>query len=139
MQEWQEEDEEEGGDEQGERRLACSFNVYHRTLMPSTYYYAYTGTLPEPPCDPNADWRVVRTPMLISPNQLAQLKSLLEDGVCTDHELGQDLGTARARPLQPFGERPYWQCRRNDFPLDCERDNGWCDCDATLCPADFMD
>ena len=126
------------------RELACAFNIYHRTLMPSTYYYAYQGSMPEPPCTykgylpGTSEWRVINKPMKISPSQLQQLKSLTENGPCKDNDYAQDMGVWRARPVQESDERPYWECKREDFPLDCERDGGWCDCDAILCPDDFM-
>ena len=126
------------------RELACAFNIYHRTLMPSTYYYAYQGSMPEPPCTykdylpGTSEWRVINKPMKIAPSQLDQLKSLIEQGPCKDNEYAEDIGVWRARPVQENDERPYWQCKRDAFPLDCERDGGWCDCDAILCPSDFM-
>mmetsp|Transcript_23625 Transcript_23625/g.68013 ORF Transcript_23625/g.68013 Transcript_23625/m.68013 type:complete len:800 (+) Transcript_23625:139-2538(+) len=126
------------------RELACAFNIYHRTLMPSTYYYAYQGSMPEPPCTykdylpGTSEWRVINKPMKIAPSQLQQLKSLIEQGPCKENEYAQDMGVWRARPVQENDDRPYWQCERQDFPLDCERDGGWCDCDAILCPDDFM-
>ena len=126
-----------------ERELACAFNIYHRTLMPSTYYYAYRGSLPEPPCTyknylpGTSEWRVINEPMKISQSQLQQLKNLIESGPCKESEYADDMGIWRARPVQESEERPYWQCKRDDFPLDCEKDGGWCDCDAILCPEDF--
>jgi len=124
------------------RDLACAFNIYHRTLMPSTYYYAYQGSLPEPPCTykdylpGTSEWRVINKPMKISPEQLEQLKALVEFGPCKDNEFAQDMGVWRARPVQESNARSYWQCKRDSFPLDCEKD-GYCDCDAVLCPEDF--
>jgi len=119
------------------RKLSCLFNIYHKSLMPSSYFYAYAGSLPEPPCTPNTDWRVVDRPMTIGVEQLEQLKSLLTDGVCRDDPYGQNMGPVRARPVQESKGRPYWHCKRGDFPMDCERDNGYCDCDAILCPSDY--
>lgn len=133
-------DDDDDEEEAERRRLACSLNIYHRTFMTTAYFYAYTGSLPEPPCTGHTDWRVMARPMVISPTQLLEIKSLLGDGgPCKDDEYGQGLGggSGFARPVQKFEERPFWQCRRQDFPLDCERDNGYCDCDAQLCGADF--
>lgn len=135
----------QGKEENGRRKLSCAFNIYHRSLMPSTYYYAYTGSLPEPPCagpygPATTDWRVLDKPMKISSNQLAQLKVVLTNGPCKDNKYAERLGLDQggfARPIQPLQSRPYWRCRRSAFPLDCERDGGYCDCDAVLCPEDF--
>ena len=133
----------EGASTNKERDLACAFNIYHRTLMPSTYYYAYRGSLPEPPCTykdylpGTSEWRVINKPMKISSAQLDQLKALIGSGPCQANAYAQDIGVWRARPVQEFDERAYWQCKRNDFPLDCEKDGGFCDCDAVLCEEDF--
>ena len=112
--------------------------------MPSAYFHSYTGTLPEPPCSPDVDWRVMDIPMSISQYQLSRIRSLLTDpneGACGDdpYNIGHGEGNVdgRARPVRGGMGRPYWYCERNDFPLDCERDNGWCNCDAILCPDDL--
>eukprot|EP00957_Ditylum_brightwellii_P194153 14785854-Ditylum_brightwellii.AAC.1 len=46
-------------------------------IMRSFWFYAYDGSLTEPPCYPFVGWRIVDTPMLISRKQLNDLRSLI--------------------------------------------------------------
>lgn len=48
-----------------------SFIFKSGELLPKSYaYYAYNGSIPYPPCTENVQWRVIKTPITISSQQL---------------------------------------------------------------------
>jgi len=46
-------------------------------FLPGDFYYRYEGTLTTPPCMDNVHWRVMRTPLQISPTQLKITKYMI--------------------------------------------------------------
>lgn len=60
-------------------------------LLPLDHaYYAYTGSLTTPPCSEDLQWRILKTPIEISPAQFAQFTKLYK---------------MDARPVQPLNDR----------------------------------
>ena len=120
----------EDGDEEGRRlvQIGGKFNVYHVDLIPSIHWFAYTGSLVQPPCTRNAHWRVYDTPMEIGASQLKQLRSILRDGPCRDDPYRVGLGDSMARPTETDRGRDIWRCTEENFLSDCERF-------GFLCPA----
>ena len=53
-------------------------------------YYTYMGSLTEPPCTEGVTWIVMKTPLLVTPQQI--------------HSFGQ-IHNNNVRPLQPQGDR----------------------------------
>jgi len=60
-------------------------------LLPrNRHYYAYTGSLTEPPCTEGIRWLILKTPVSISKEQLDRFREIYEDN---------------ARPVQPLSGR----------------------------------
>ncbi|KAG7336523.1 Eukaryotic-type carbonic anhydrase [Nitzschia inconspicua] len=82
------------------QRPYIGFDPFHKSLWPSIYFYRYDGTITEPPCT-GITWFVMQRPMIISRDQLAQIKRLLfthRDGNCRStsvHNANQSV----ARPV----------------------------------------
>ena len=112
----------------------CDFDIFHKSLVPSIYYYSYFGTLSEPPCTSNVNWKVIEKPMIISASQLQQMNALLSQGPCKDDEFAQDL-KGRGRKTQTDAGRAIEKCNTRNYWLDC---NNNCDCSEELCPRDFQ-
>lgn len=94
------------------RRLQSSiWDPHHAMLVPSIHFYRYDGSLTEPPCGEFVSWFVCDTPMIISFEQLAQMKRILfthVDANCRPTSIHHDESVAR--PIRPTGERPVWKC-----------------------------
>jgi len=125
--------ESEQGSRHKARRLQCDFDVFHRSLVPSIYFHSYYGSLPEPPCTGNTNWKVIEKPMIISMEQLQQMNKLLSQGPCKNDPSAKDL-KGRVREMQAKAGRAIERCGRRNYWLDC---NNNCDCDEELCPDDF--
>ena len=117
-----------------QRKLQCDFDIFHKSLVPSIYYYSYYGTLSEPPCTSNTNWKVIEKPMIVSVAQLQQMNALLSQGPCKDDEFADDL-KGRVRAVQADAGRAIEQCNTRNYWLDC---NNNCDCSEELCPRDFQ-
>ncbi|KAG7355316.1 Eukaryotic-type carbonic anhydrase [Nitzschia inconspicua] len=82
------------------QRPYIGFDPFHKSLWPSIFFYRYDGTITEPPCT-GITWFVMQKPMIISRDQLAQIKRLLfthKDGNCRStsvHNANQSV----ARPV----------------------------------------
>lgn len=125
--------ESEQGSRHRARRLQCDFDVFHRSLVPSIYFHSYYGSLPEPPCTGNTNWKVIEKPMVISMKQLQQMNKLLSQGPCKNDPSAKDL-KGRVREIQANAGRAIEKCGTRNYWLDC---NNNCDCDEELCPEDF--
>lgn len=112
-------------------------------IMRSIHFFAYSGSLTEPPCTEFVDWRILDTPMLISRRQLFQMKTLLfkhrsiESGcqLSSNHHMG----SVARRPLQPLNRRKVYRCTCRDFLSDDDRDgilalDGMTEANATYTP-----
>eukprot|EP00934_Nitzschia_sp_Nitz4_P008434 Nitzschia sp. Nitz4//scaffold413_size9536//7739//9268//NITZ4_009097-RA/size9536-processed-gene-0.4-mRNA-1//1//CDS//3329551343//8424//frame0 len=95
------------------------WSPYHEDLISTYYFYGYDGSLTEPPCTEIVSWFVMDTPMIISPEQLEQMKRILfthvdEDCKATSVHYGESV----ARPLQDSADRQVWQCTSANFLPD---------------------
>lgn len=100
-----------------QRRLQRSvWNPQHPMLVPSIYFYRYDGSLTEPPCGEFVSWFICDTPMIISFEQLEQMKRILFTNVddnCRLTSIHHDESVAR--PIRPLGERPVWRCTEEHY------------------------
>jgi len=112
-------------------------------IMRSIHFFAYSGSLTEPPCTEFVDWRILDTPMLISRRQLFQMRTLLfqhksvETG-CRPNS-NHFMGSVARRPLQPLKRRKVYRCTCRDFISDEDRDallalDGMTEANATYTP-----
>jgi len=112
-------------------------------IMRSIHFFAYSGSLTEPPCTEFVDWRILDTPMLISRRQLFQMKTLLfkhrsVEGGCRPSS-NHHMGSVARRPLQPLNRRQVYRCSCRDFLSDEDRDeilalDGMTEANATYTP-----
>ncbi len=59
-------------------KIKTQFNFNPTTLLPTSFgYYAYSGSLSRPPCSEDVEWRVLKTPLVISKEQLIQITKLI--------------------------------------------------------------
>ena len=98
------------------------FNPYSEAFMPGSFFYRYDGSMTEPPCM-GLTWFVMMEPMIISFEQLQQVKEVLfthEDQNCTRtsaHNGDQSV----ARPQFPVSGAVQI-CAPGSFRTDLERD-----------------
>jgi carbonic anhydrase len=95
------------------------WNPYHEMLIPTIYFYRYEGSLTEPPCGEFVSWWIADTPMIISFDQLEQLKTILFTNVdenCKTTGVQHDRSVARA--IQDTNNRPIWRCTSSEFGPD---------------------
>jgi len=95
-------------------------------IMRSIHFFGYAGSLTEPPCTEFLEWRILDTPMLISRQQLFQMKTLLfrHRSVETGCRISSNhyMGSVARRPLQPLNRRKVYRCTCRDFLADQMRD-----------------
>jgi len=109
------------------RRLqswGAPFNPYSEAFLTTLFFFRYDGSTTDPPCYSNT-WFVMSSPMLISFEQLRQIKFLLfthVDGNCEKtsvHNSDQSV----ARPLQTLrSDVAVMKCMEGDFISDEEKD-----------------
>ena len=63
-------------------------------IMNSIHFYGYSGSLTEPPCSEFVEWHVMDTPMLVSREQLDQMRRLLFLNEEEDNVSGQCVRTS---------------------------------------------
>jgi hypothetical protein len=112
-------------EEERVRRIQASvWDPYHPMLIPTYWFYGYDGSLTEPPCTEFVSWFVMDAPMVISPGQLEQLKTILFNHVDPDcQRTSVHYDQSVARPIQETAGRQIWRCTPDDFPPDSERQN----------------
>lgn len=106
-------------DVDGERKLQGVWDPHHPDLLPTIHFYRYDGSLTEPPCGEFVSWFVADKPMIISYDQLEEMKLMLftnVDGNCEPTSVHYNHSVAR--PIQELGDRPVWQCKPSDFGPD---------------------
>jgi uncharacterized protein (DUF736 family) len=99
------------------------FNPYDPSYLTTLFFFRYDGSTTEPPCYP-ITWFVMRSPMLISHEQLRQIKVLIfthVDGACQKtsvHNAQQSVARARF----PIGSaQAVVKCQEGDFVSDAEK------------------
>lgn len=109
--------------EEHNRKLSSGiFDPFHEDLIPTYWFFGYDGSLTEPPCSEIVSWFVMDTPMIISPEQLNQMKVILFTHVDPEcKSTSTHFNGSVARPIQESAGRQVWRCTRNDFPPDHER------------------
>lgn len=107
------------------------FNPYSNAFMTTIFFWRYDGSLTEPPCVPMS-WWVMDAPMLISFEQLQQIKRLLfthVDSNCHKTSVHTEEQSV-ARPVQPLNrdstdDRQFPQhCKPGSFRSDLEIGRG---------------
>jgi len=111
--------------EDHDRKLSSEiFDPYHPDLIPTYWFFGYDGSLTDPPCSEIVSWFIMDTPMIISPEQLDQMKVILFTHVNSQCQpTSTHFGESVARPIQESAGRQIWRCTREDFPPDHERGN----------------
>jgi len=102
------------------------FDPYTNALLPTIYFYGYDGSTTEPPCYP-LTWFVLSSPMIISFEQLNQIKYLLFTHVNADCERTSvhNADQSVARPLQTQdNDRFVMKCTVEDYVSDADKDRG---------------
>lgn len=96
-----------------------AWDPYHEMLIPTIYFYRYEGSLTEPPCGEFVSWWIADKPMIISVEQLEQLKTILftnVDGNCKKTSV--QFGRSVARPIRKTNNRAVWKCTADNFGPD---------------------
>ncbi|KAL7554397.1 hypothetical protein ACHAWF_017847 [Thalassiosira exigua] len=93
------------------------------SVLKTVHFWAYSGSVTEPPCLENVNWRVMDVPMTISPTQYIKLKRLMFDHVDPDtcRKTSVHYDESNARPVQPHRGGATYRCRRSDYASDAER------------------
>jgi carbonic anhydrase len=97
------------------------FSPYHEMLLPSIYFYAYEGSLTEPPCSEVVTWFLSDIPMMMSYEQLEQIKRIQFDHVdpyCRRTSI--HFQESNARPIQDTFGRPVRHCSAANFLPDVD-------------------
>jgi len=108
------------------RRLQArpsTFNPY-KDFFPTIFFWRYDGSTTDPPCY-NLTWFVMGKPLIISFEQLNQIKRLIFTHVNGDCEKTSvhNAEQSVARPLQTLdSDRDIMKCQEGDFESDAERD-----------------
>mmetsp|Transcript_55382 Transcript_55382/g.165980 ORF Transcript_55382/g.165980 Transcript_55382/m.165980 type:complete len:766 (-) Transcript_55382:602-2899(-) len=98
------------------------FDVWHKEIITSFWFFGYLGSLTEPPCTEFLEWRIIDTPTTVSREQLFQMKKLLfhhEDSDC--RRTSTHFDGSVARPIQPYRGRELHRCMCRDFIDDKTR------------------
>jgi len=93
-------------------------------IMRTIHFWAYSGSITEPPCFEDVNWRILDVPMKITYGQLIQLKKLMFDHVDPDtcRKTSTHYDESNARPVQPYRGGRNYRCRRSDYVSDKERE-----------------
>lgn len=94
-------------------------------IQKGVHFWHYSGSVTEPPCFEDVNWRVMDVPMEISNKQLTTLKRLMFDHVdpnnCRKTSTHYDESNARPTKRVRSGSGPVYRCRRSDYASDMER------------------
>jgi carbonic anhydrase len=95
------------------------WNPYHEMLIPTIYFYRYEGSITEPPCGQFVSWWVAVGPMIISFDQLEQMKRIQFTNVDSNcKRTSVEFAHSVARPIQNTNYRPVWKCTPANFGPD---------------------
>ena len=95
------------------------WNPYHKLLIPSIHFYRYDGSLTEPPCSEFVSWWISDEPMIISYEQLDDLKTILFTNVDENcKKTGVQYQQSVARSIQSTNDRRIWKCTSAEFGPD---------------------
>lgn len=115
----------QAGEEHRRKMQSGRWHPYSEELIPTYWFYGYDGSLTEPPCSEIVSWFVMDEPMIISPEQLEQMKGILFTHV--DPDTCQPTSThfqeSVARPIQESAGRQVWRCTKDDYLPDAQRSN----------------
>lgn len=112
----------ERGKEHDRKLSSGIWNPYHSDLIPTYWFYGYDGSLTEPPCTEIVSWFVMDTPMIISPEQLDQMKVILFTHVDENcKSTSTQFNGSVARPIQESLGRQVWRCTQDDYLPDAQR------------------
>ena len=98
------------------------WDPFQPRIVNSIYFYGYGGSLTEPPCSEWVSWRILDTPMQISSAQLNQMNNILFGHL--DQDCKRNIVQWQhsvARPTQSLNDRELWQCTRDDYESDAEK------------------
>jgi carbonic anhydrase len=101
---------------------SVKWDPFQPRIVNSIYFYGYGGSLTEPPCSEWVSWRVLDTPMQISSAQLNQMSNILFGHLDQDCKRNNvQWQNSVARPTQSLNDRELWQCTRDDYESDVEK------------------
>lgn len=96
-----------------------NWDPHHPLMIPGVYFYGYEGSVTEPPCGEFVSWRVMDTPMLMSFEQLNQMKRLIFTHLSDKcRRTSVHYKESVARPVQDRGDRDVWRCTSEDWDPD---------------------
>ncbi len=99
------------------------WDPFHSDIQRTIHFWGYRGSLTEPPCSPDSVlWRIMDVPVLVSIDQLSQMKNILfnnRDGESCEFTSTHYKGSV-ARPISKSIR--YYKCTRSDYVSDDERD-----------------
>lgn len=92
-------------------------------ILRTVHFWAYSGSITEPPCFEGVNWRIMDVPIKITYGQLIALKKLMFDHVDPDTcaKTSTHYEESNARPVQPYRGGRRYRCRRSDYVSDKER------------------
>lgn len=92
-------------------------------ILRTIHFWAYSGSITEPPCFEGVNWRIMDVPIKITYGQLIQLQKLMFDHVDPDtcRKTSTHYDESNARPTQPYRGGRNYRCRRRDYVSDKER------------------
>jgi hypothetical protein len=92
-------------------------------ILRTVHFWAYSGSITEPPCFEGVNWRIMDVPIKITAGQLIQLQKLMFDHVDPDtcSTTSTHYEESNARPTQPYRGGRQYRCRRTDYVSDKER------------------
>lgn len=92
-------------------------------ILRTIHFWAYSGSITEPPCFEGVNWRIMDVPIKITYGQLIQLQKLMFDHVDPDTcmKTSTHYEESNARPVQPYRGGRNYRCRRRDYVSDRER------------------
>lgn len=96
-----------------------NWDPHHPLLIPSVHFFGYEGSVTEPPCGEFVSWRVMDAPMLMSFEQLNQMKRLIFTHLSPQcRRTSVHFKESVARPVQDRGNRTVWRCTPEDWAAD---------------------